>query len=158
MSAEAKAYRGKPYVRVATREDCFDLAPRLRPEDRMEVALTFGLEPIQSILLGFRTGLTFAVVWDTEVVALFGCGGVPGHLGVPWMLASPTLSRIRKSFLRECREYVRGMMLVYGDLENWVWAGNKVHIEWLKWLGFTIEAPVPHGIYDQPFHHFYMRK
>lgn len=149
--------KSKPYVRVATRDDCFDLAARLRKEDRLEVSHTWGLSPIQSILLGFRTGVTFAVVWETEVVALFGCGGVPGVYGVPWMLASPTLSKIQKSFLRECREYVRMMLMIYGHLENWVWAGNEVHIKWLRWLGFTIEAPQPHGIHDQPFHRFYMR-
>lgn len=78
-------------------------------------------------------------------------------IGVPWMLASPTLSRIRKTFLRECRQYVEDMLLRYGHLENYVWAGNTVHIQWLKWLGFTIEPAKPHGIDSQPFHRFYMR-
>ncbi len=153
----AVASRSKPYVRPATRDDCLELAPRLRKEDLEEISHTQGLPPEQSLLLGLNTGETFAVVWGTEVVALFGCGGAPGVLGVPWMLASPTLSKIRKSFLRECRGYVRAMLTVYGYLENRVWVGNEVHIKWLEWLGFTFDPPEPYGIHDELFHRFYMK-
>lgn len=155
MSAEVK--RSRPYVRPATRDDCLDLAPRLREEDKKEIAYSNGLEPRDALLLSFHLGETHAVIWGDEVVALFGHSGVPGVIGVPWMLASPTLSRIRKTFLRECRQYVEGMLQRYGHLENHVWAGNTVHIQWLKWLGFTIEPAKPHGIDSQPFHRFYMR-
>lgn len=155
MSAEAK--RSKPYVRLATREDCLDLAPRLRKEDAEECFLNLGLSAEQSLLLSFHLGETFAVVWGDEVVALFGHIGVPGVVGVPWMLASPTLSKIRKSFLRECREYVQAMLKVYGRLENYVWVENTLHIDWLRWLGFEFDSPAPYGINDQPFQRFYMK-
>lgn len=149
--------RSKPYVRPATKEDCIDLAPRLREEDLEEIAHTWGLDSLRSILIGFHTSETYAVIWGTEVVALFGCRGIPGVIGIPWMVASPTLSKIRKSFLRECRGFVQFMLLYYGQLENHVWAGNKVHIKWLEWLGFTLDPPEPYGINDEPFHRFYMK-
>lgn len=155
MSVAAR--RSKPYVRPATRDDCLDLAPRLREEDLEEVSHTWGLSPRDALLIGFRTGETFAVVWGDEIVALFGCGGIPGVIGVPWMLASPTLSKVRKSLLRECRSYVQAMLTVYGYLENHVWANNAVHIKWLKWLGFSFDPPEPYGIHDQLFYRFYMK-
>lgn len=156
MSVEVA--KSKPYVRVATREDCYDLAPRLRKADREEVAKTWGLEPVQSLLFGYHSGETFAVAWKGRVIALFGCSGIPGVVGIPWMLASPELSQIRKEFVRECRSYVLMMLSVYGHLENHVWCGNRVHIRWLEWLGFSFDPPAPHGIYDEPFQRFYMNK
>lgn len=156
MSVAAK--RSKPYARIATRDDCLDLAPRMREEDVQELLHLNGLGPRENLLLLFHQGETFAVVWGDEVVALFGHYGYPGMVGVPWMLASPTLSKIRKSFLRECREYVMRMLSLYGKLENYVWAENKVHIKWLQWLGFEFDPPVPYGINDQPFQRFYMKE
>lgn len=146
-----------PLVRPATREDCFALAPRLRKEDLEELSYSSGLSPVQSLLVGFRTTETYAVEWQGEVVALFGCGGVRGVLGVPWMLASPALTKIKKSFLRECRDYVQAMLKAYGYLENSVWADNLVHIQWLEWLGFTLCDPEPKGIDNKPFRRFYMK-
>ena len=156
MSVEAK--RSKPFVRPATREDCLELAPRLREEDVQECLHSSGLPARESLLLSFHGGETFAVVWGTEVVALFGHVGVPRIIGVPWMLASPTLSQIRKSFLRECREYVQRMLSLYGTLENYVWVENKVHIKWLQWLGFEFGPAQPYGINGQLFYRFFMKE
>ncbi|AUO78205.1 hypothetical protein RSEGYP2_48 [Ralstonia phage RsoP1EGY] len=154
MSDEAR--RSKPYVRPATREDCIILARNLRQEDAEEIAHVNGLPAEMNLLLGFRTSARlYAVVWGDETVAVFGIGGVPGVIGFPWMLASPSLSKIRKSFLRECRGYVEGMLQEYRHLENYVWAKNEVHIQWLKWLGFEFEPAAPFGINDEPFHRFY---
>lgn len=154
MSAEVA--KSKPYVRVATREDCFDLAPRLREADRQEIAHAHGLEPVQSLLIGFHSGETFAAVYEGRVIALFGCTGIPGVAGCPWMLASPELQKFRKQFVQECRPYCLMMLAVYRHLENRVWCGNTVHIRWLKWLGFTFDPPAPYGIHGEPFKRFYM--
>lgn len=155
MSDAAK--RSKPFVRAATREDCLDLAPRLRAEDVQECLYSSGLPAKESLLLCFHSGETFAVVWGDEVVALFGHMGVPGVIGVPWMLAAPALSSIRKSFLRECREYVHRMLTIYGRLENYVWVGNELHIKWLRWLGFEFELAQPCGLDGQMFYRFSMK-
>lgn len=156
MSVEAK--RSKPFVRLATREDALVLAQTMREEDKQECFLTLGLNPEQSLLLSFRLGETFTVQWGDEVVAMFGHYGYPGMVGVPWMLASPLLSKIAKSFLRECREYVQAMLKVYGRLENYVWVENQVHVKWLQWLGFEFDPPAPYGINDQPFQRFFMKE
>src|SRR5690606_34030015 len=123
---------------LAAPEDCFTLAPNLREEDVQEILHASGLSPLHGLIHSFRPGTTLAVVWGDEVVALFGHSGDPGEVGYPWMLASPALSKIRKSFLRECRRHVQEMLDIYGYLTNFVWAHNTVHIKWLQWLGFEI--------------------
>nr|WEM05536.1 internal virion protein [Ralstonia phage BOESR1] len=156
MSAEAK--RSKPFVRLATREDCLILAQTMREEDIEECRLTLGLSAEQSLLLSFRLGETFTIQWGDEVVAMFGHYGAPGIYGVPWMLASPLLPKIAKSFLKECRVYVQALLEVYGHLENYVWVENGVHVKWLQWLGFEFDRPAPYGIEDQLFQRFYMKE
>lgn len=156
MSEETKP--SKPVIREASREDCIALSKNLRKADLDEIFHAGRLLPEQELLLGYRTSTkTWSVVWEGEVIAVFGVGGIPGVIGFPWMLASPSLGKMRKSFLKGCRDVIKGMLKMYPLLENQVWAGNTVHIQWLKWLGFTIEPASPHDISGQPFHRFYMK-
>lgn len=148
--------RSKPYARPATRDDCLILAENLREEDRQELDHVNGLSPRTNLLLGFRSSdKMYAVVWDDEIVAVMGVGGIKGTVGYPWMVASDSLSKIRKSFLRECRGYLEEMLQDYRHLENHVWAKNDVHVQWLKWLGFEFDPAEPFGINDEPFHKFH---
>ncbi|QBE66837.1 hypothetical protein [Pseudoduganella lutea] len=162
MQNEAKA--SKPYVRLATRKDTFELAPRLRQEDVEEVFHSSGMPPELALRFSLAvSNIAYAVVWRGQVIALFGIAGQltwgeEGATGFPWMLASEELPLIRKSFLRECRGYVEGWLEAHDELEGYAWAENQVHIQWLRWLGFTIDPPVPFGINDQPFQRFYLRK
>lgn len=151
--------RSKPYLREATREDCIILAKNLREEDALEVAYACGLSPEQGLLLGYHTSSkTWAGLWGDEVVLVGGVGGIPGQIGFPWMLASPSLVRIRKSLLSWKEPILESMHSEYPYLENHAWSGNPVHIKWLKWLGFTVEAATPYGISEQPFHRFYKKE
>lgn len=150
--------RSKPYIRSATREDCITLSKNLRQADLEEISHAYGLLPEQTLLLGYRTSTkTWAVVLGDEIVAIFGIGGFPGVVGFPWMLASSALTKIRKSFLSGCRGVIEEMLSMYPNLENQVWSGNTTHIQWLRWLGFTVEPPALYGITGQPFHRFYMK-
>lgn len=154
----------KPFVRLATRADAISLAPRLRKEDVEEVEHSGGLPPEIALRYALQiSNIAYAVVWKGNVIALFGVTGQidwgdgPG-VGHPWMLASPELTSIRKSFLRECRDYVKNWLSVHGTLDGYVWAKNTVHIQWLQWLGFELEPAVPFGINDEPFQRFSMKE
>lgn len=153
----------RPYVRLATRADALDLAPRLRKEDREEIHHGSGLEPEVALRYALAvSNIAHAVIWKGEVIALFGIVGEldwgegPGK-GSPWMMASDELKDIRKSFLRHCKKYVQDWLKVHGELEGYVWAENEVHIQWLRWLGFQFDEPAPYGINDQPFLRFFMK-
>ena len=88
-------------------------------------------------------------------LAIFGVVGVDGQAGAPWMLGTDDLKRCR-SLLRDCREYLDGYAKQYRYLTNAVWSGNTVHIEWIKWLGFTFEgSDVRNGQTFLQFHRRY---
>lgn len=147
----------KPYVREAHYEDCASLAPRLRAEDVLELHYATGKTPFNVLRESFELSpKCWAVIHKDKVIALFGVSHA-GNVGVPWMLASDELKDIKKSFLRECKDYVARMGEGHDLLTNYVWVGNTVHIQWLKWLGFTFLDPVEFGIYKKPFMQFFMR-
>ncbi len=96
----------------------------------------------------------FAIERQGRVVALFGVVGIPGEIGCPWMLGTEDLRRCW-SLLRECRRRLDSYLQQYRHLTNAVWAQNEVHIQWIKWLGFTFEgSDVRNG---QTFLHFHRR-
>ena len=39
-------------------------------------------------------------------------------------------------------------------LHNWVFAANHDSVAWLRFLGFTVHTPEPHGPYAQLFRYF----
>jgi hypothetical protein len=101
-----------------------------------------------------------AIVYEDKVVALFGVVNMWGLGGSPWMLASNDLKKIAKSFLREAKGEVQKMLQKYKLLENHVWVGNHDHIEWLKWMGFTVDetTEIIRGGNGGRFFHFFMRE
>lgn len=157
MSREAGRFN--PVIKPTVREDCILLAQKLRKADREEISHASGLEPQHALLYSLAVSQYCYTVWlEDEIVLIFGCGGVDGEWGVPWMMASDRLLDIKREFVKECRKIVHAMVERYHSLENYVWAGNKIHIYWLQWLGFTIEKPEPFGIDGEPFHRFYMTR
>ena len=143
-----------PFIKPTTREDCIELAKKLRKADLEEISHASGLSPQDSLLYSVAVSEFNYTVWlDDEIVMIFGVG----H-GCPWMMASDLLLQVKREFVKECRRFVLAMLDRYGHLENYVWSGNKIHIYWLEWLGFTIEPAKPHGINGEPFHRFYMTR
>jgi hypothetical protein len=95
-------------------------------------------------------------LFDGEPVAMFGV--VPASTltgrGVPWMVASATLDRHQRLFLRHCRPAVEQMGRMFRHLCNHVDARNTKAVRWLAWLGFTVHPAQPHGPDRLPFHYF----
>ena len=151
------AGKEKPYVRKATYQDCASLSPRLRKEDVQEIRYASGKAPLAVLRESFELSpKCWAVIYNDRVIALFGVSDA-GHIGIPWMLASDELKLIKKSFLRECKQYVQEMGQGHELLTNYVWVGNDVHIQWLKWLGFKFLDPIEYGTANQPFRQFFMK-
>lgn len=127
-------------LRPATPEDCAELALTMREADRIELALGGSPSPYDSLMRGIvRSDNATAVIGPQgDVVAIGGCAVLAPTVGCPWLLASDGLMAVKRSFLRDCRPQ---LMRLHGDfptLYNEVWAGNTVHIRWLRWLGFTV--------------------
>lgn len=148
----------KPYVRIAEEADCAVLAAIMREEDREELFLMTPQSPEEVLRDSLSSSThTFTVMRGDTLVAMFGVTNLPTGEGVPWMLASDELKSIRKTFLKECRGYVKMMLRGRSSLCNAVWIGNQVHIQWLRWLGFTFLPPVRAGRFKREFLPFYMK-
>jgi len=157
MSREVE--RCKPVIRRANKEDCDLLAKTLRKADLEEIAHGSGMPPELALRYSFAVSDFCYTVWmGDEIVFIFGVVGEDGHYGVPWMMASDLLLQVKREFIKECRRFVEVMLERYHHLENWVWAGNKIHIYWLEWLGFTMCPAEPFGIDGEPFHRFYLTR
>lgn len=127
-------------MRKEDQEEIWHLA-RYTPYDALKLSLEFS-EYIRTVTL------------DDRVVAIFGCSRV-GEMGVPWMLASPLLQKIKKTFLRECRGHLEEMSKGCTHLHNVAWSKNTVHLQWLKWLGFEMQPGIPMGPDGEVYIPFY---
>ena len=157
MSNEAEVC--KPFVRDAKLVDVLVLGANMRQCDRWEVWHMTRKSPIDALMDGYKVSdKPFVVEWKGKPIAMFGVSGHKGHLGVPWMLASDDIKKVRKTFLRECKEHIEKMHGSYPTLTNFVWSKNEVHIAWLKWLGFTFGEAKPMGPDNELFIHFYKVK
>lgn len=127
----------------------------MRQEDRDEIWHLARVLPEEALVGGLMScEYNRTVLLDGKVVCMFGIGGTKGEVGVPWMLASDLLLKIRKPFLRECKEFLREMSEGFPSLSNVAWSKNTTHIKWLRWLGFEIKPAIPMGPDGELYHEF----
>ena len=146
-------------MRVATLEDCYTLATKLRKEDKEEIKANANIQPKEALIQSFRLSeLPLAIVNDkNEVVSMFGCCRTANSsCAVVWLLASDDLKNdIPFRFLKHCREVTNIFQKRYQVLFNFVDARNTLHIKWLKWCGFTfINKHYNYGYEKRLFYEF----
>lgn len=143
MSSEASP--SEVEVVPTTIKHIVELAHTMRQEDRDEIWHLARLNSEQSLKLSYEVSSHVrTVTLNKRVVCIFGMAG-EGTTGYPWMLASPLLTKIRKTFLRQCREQLAEISGGRERLMNVAWSKNTEHIRWLKWLGFQLDEPIPLG-------------
>jgi hypothetical protein len=82
-------------------------------------------------------------------------GVVPtGVIGFIWMVGTKDLKKISLSFLRHSKKVCDVLKGKHQVLHNYVDKRNKLHITWLKWMGFTILKEVDYGIENRKFYEF----
>lgn len=143
--------------RKATLDDAVSLSSRLRPEDATEVALSSS-ESTEALLVHSvsMSQECYAAEVDGLVIALWGVHRYQLVIGVPWLLASPEVSRYAKRLVADGRAWVDHISITHPVLTNFVHAGNKSSLRWLKHLGFTIGQLYPeYGVGKAPFYQFY---
>jgi hypothetical protein len=148
----------RPAIIPAAPEHIPHIAANVRPDDRRELEL-LGWAPDQALRLSLRSAL---VAWtgtvDDAPICMFGVS--PGELGEgrPWMIGAADLDRFAVIFLRRCRGQVERMLELRPVLANYISVENIRAIQWLTWLGFSMEVPVPWGRSRQPFYRFELRR
>ena len=153
--------------REATRSDAISLSKVLRKADREEIRACSDLSVKDELLRPFDSKKEHkirSIVSDQEeLLGIYGISTqriVPKKVGVPWMLATDNLFQNHKySFMRVARAWLDEISQGYDVLENYAYANNTVHIEWIKAIGFDLVELVPQwGVRRKPFWHFRMQK
>ncbi|BCS54783.1 hypothetical protein [Geobacter sp. SVR] len=147
-----------PVIIPALPEHVRCIAANMRPADVAEIR-ALAWEPESALRISLRTSLAaWTGTVDGVPVCMFGvCDGEMGE-GRPWMIGTADLERYAVIFLRRCRKQVERMLDIRPVLANYVSVDNNRAIQWLTWLGFTIDAPLPWGARRQLFHRFELRR
>lgn len=137
------------------------VAENLRPEDADEVMLSNHVGAFEAVFTSWIDSQVCRCIED-DGIPLALVGYTPGEVGgLIWMLATPGLfsTMLQKiQFLREAAAWMEQLLDDYGFLYNWVYSKNVKAIKLLRWLGFTIEPPAPHGPSAALFHFVYRRR
>lgn len=128
----------------------------MRQEDVDEIWHLARVTPLDALELSYgNCYYSITILRDDQVVLILGVSGELGGEGVPWMLASPLLTKIRKQFIREGRVLMDAISSDFPLLHNVAWSKNKEHLRWLDWLGFQFQPGVPMGPDGEIYIHFY---
>lgn len=135
------------------------IAADMRQVDIDEVWASNHHTPLESMMKGWELS-DFATVAMCNNEPLVMIGLVKRDMltgsGVVWMLGANRAMKYKKEFFRQTKPVIDEMLTICPRLCNMVHGKNKSSIAWLKWLGFTIDDPIPHGPDGELFHRFYL--
>lgn len=141
----------------ATQAHVAQMLPHVRQDDRNEVMAAGGM-PIETVLPGCvaESEMAWSGMVDEQVACIFGVTGasILSETGYPWLIGTDLIEQHAKAFLRRNKQMVRTMLERYPRLENYVDVRNATSIQWLKWLGFSMQEPAPYGVYRMQFMKF----
>ena len=137
------------------------IADNMRKEDVAEVWASHHHLPYDALMGGWEVSdYNTVVLVDGEPICMFGLakGDLLSGSGVVWLLGCDLAKKHKRVFLKISKPIIDEMLTICPRLSNMVHAKNKASIRWLKWLGFTIEEPVPHGPDKELFHYFHLER
>lgn len=157
----------KPIIRRAEFVDVQSLVPRLRTEDQRELEELHPNENLINLIWDgcVRSYQAMAMVFPDQYdpCLLFGVRDylleVDGGLclyGAPWLLANHSIKGRGISIARELRHWVQAWTYRYEHLSHYADSRNKTHLEWIKFMGFTLgDPPWPeqNGVKLVPFYY-----
>jgi len=151
-----KQHYPKPFIRTATEKDCLYLSKNLRKADYREIQAVCNLPPFLVLLHGLKKSQVPLVVCNENERPVFIVGVVPnGLIGNIWMFGTDELKKLSVTFLKNCKATFKILKNNFQIIHNYVDARNKLHIRWLKWMGFTfINKHKHYGVERKPFYEF----
>lgn len=151
--------RGPLVIREGTVADALSLSSRLRIADLREIILTAGPDVERTLVASVECSVE---CWAAEehgvVIALGGLSMASSDvpIGIPWLLGSDEVLKYPIRLVKEGRLAVARWESLCEVLTNMVHRDNRVHIEWLKKIGFSLGPTVPEwGEGKAPFIQFY---
>lgn len=135
------------------------IAADMRQADVEEVWASNHHTPLESLVKGWEmSDLSTVALCDGEPLVMIGLvkRDVLSGSGVIWMLGANRALNHKKEFFRQTKPIIDEMLTVCPRLCNMVHSKNTSSILWLKWLGFSIDDPIPHGPDGELFHRFHL--
>lgn len=130
----------------ADEDVAMEIGLNIREQDEIEVRLSHGVSGLEAVLDSY--------IESDTCMAIEGDNGLPvGITGVCgdriWLLGTYALTASKNHRRELClygREWVDYCLeQTGGPIGNHVYSKNTASIRWLKFLGFTVEHPEPHG-------------
>lgn len=119
------------------------IAAHMREADRREVWASHRHTPEEALAASLeRSDLAWTGIISGQPAVMWGAGRKGSLItltGSPWLLATPALEAMHKTFLGQCKSYVTKMQARFPRLENYVHAENRISQRWLRWCDFSIE-------------------
>lgn len=146
----------KPTVELIER-----VAADMRQADIDEVWASHHHTPIQALMQGWEVSdISLIAVCDDEPVLMLGLvkRDLLTGTGVVWLLGANKGMKYKRELLRQGKLIIDEMLTICPRLCNMVHSKNTVSIRWLKYSGFTIDDPIPHGPDNDLFHQFHLER
>ena len=141
-----------------TDDEVAAMAHWLRAADRREAQASHGLGASEAVFTSWNSSLVRWGIEGDDGALVGACGVCPDSgAGQVWLLGTDGLLSSRShriQFLRTGRQWVDHLLDDWKLLHNWVFAANHDSVAWLRFLGFTVHTPEPHGPYAQLFRYF----
>ena len=146
---------GRIYVEHSSIRDARAVGRNLREADLDELSAVTREPPVDVLINGIRQSTPCYTVKtrDGKPCGIFGTrdSGYP-ESGVVWMLGTDDITTNSRTFLRYSRGWINELHKKYRLLYNVIDARNKIHIEWLSWMGFEFIKTIPqYGIERRKF-------
>lgn len=129
----------------------------MRDADAIEVWLSAHKTPYQALTEGFNTSIKAWTIMEGDTpIGMFGVssGSILSNIGIPWLLGTDAMLKIRRQFVRESIQYLNEMLVLYPRLVNFIHIDNVASLRWLRWMGFDFDGPVKAGPEDAEFFKF----
>ena len=130
----------------ADSDHAFAMAPNLRKADVEEIAALTDQTPLSALVESMRaSSRAYTVLVDGDPVIMFGVVVHPddADTGIPWMLATDGLYRIRRIFLRFGAPVAARAFEGFKRLCNITAGSNRAAHRWLRLLGFSLGPDMP---------------
>lgn len=139
----------KLHLEKTTLKQMLDFLAHARPLDIQEVEME-GQSFIEQPLDNFNNCYSI-VDEEGNVFAIGGVEIIKDLQGAVWMLCTNRVEQHKTTFLRFTKNLLKDYMNYFTYLTNKAWLGNKLHIDWLSWMGVVWGDKTPDG----KWHYFY---
>ena len=119
--------------------------------DAIKIGMLHSTEVIKKVLKALKKIKVKKIILDPVMIAKGGARLIDEKA---IKILKSDLKKISLSFLRNSKDVCDVLKGKHQILHNYVDKRNKLHVNWLKWMGFTILKETTYGIENRKFYEF----